>query len=109
DIECTDATYYRVLGAGAGDGSIGYSKSNQIPTREEGSRVYKLLVAELNLLKEKREPIAEIEERAKKIGPNRFAAFIRDTMNMDDAEFENASNEKLLNVVAVMRELKYGD
>lgn len=114
-IEGTDETYYRTLRVPPPNRPAseppweGYAKSNQIKTREEGTRVYKLLVSELNLLQQKRETLAEIEERAKKIGPNRFAAFIRDTMKLDDQQFEHASGEKLLSVLEVMRELQYGD
>src|SRR3990167_9168664 len=65
----SDALYYSVLG------QAGYKKSSEIPDRDSGSQVYRMLVAALNSIKKTTADREEAEELARKLGPEKFWQF----------------------------------
>lgn len=91
----SDVLYYQVLE------QAGYKKSNQIPTRDEGSKVYKMLGAALTRIRAVEHNREEIVEIQATMAPERFADALFEAGVGND--LDKISGDDLLRVLEVLR------
>ncbi len=93
----SDDLYYGVLT------QAGYKKSSEIPSREEGSKVYKMLGAALNALKARNMSKAELADlRGKLADEGRFSDLCFE-VGVIAAQWQSWTDDELLRMLEVLR------
>lgn len=94
----TDTLYYSILD------QFGYKKSNEIPTMDDGRAVYKSMLAAHLTLKKKRANREEIEDIARKLGPDKFWSILGQDLSIDADALEQADEATQMRILERLRE-----
>jgi hypothetical protein len=93
----SDELYYSVLQ------QAGYKKSSEIPSREEGSKVYKMLGAALSALRARRKNFEELTDLRVKLGDEGRFSDLCFEAGVIAAQPQNWTDEQLLRMLELLR------